>query len=168
MEVLRALLGPDMAYGALRAVDRVRAVDLDAVQSDQQAAVEALEGGQCAVLADGSEAKREQVGAAVRVQPVEQVADAVIARDGLHAEERVAIGAGVLLLHAALEFQKGRGLEEEDRQGTGSGIADGIARVAAAPRIRQRDSGSAEGVQQSVQNMFHSSCFVGAECVCQL
>ena len=138
------------------------------IWTPSQAAVETLEGGQRAVLADGIEAEREQLGEALGVHAIEQVADAVIARDGLHAEERVAIGAGALLLHAALEFQKGRGLEEEDRQGAGSGVAEGVARVAAAPGIRQRDSGSAEGVQQSVQNMFHSSCFVGAECLCQL
>ena len=45
MEVLLGLVGPDVADGALRAADRVRAVDLEAVERDQQAAAEALEGG---------------------------------------------------------------------------------------------------------------------------
>ena len=168
MEVLLALVGPDMADRALRTADRVRAVDLDAVQGHQQATAETLERGQGTLLADGVEAEREEVGKAVGVQPVQQVTNAVVTWDGLHTEERVAIGAGALLLHAALEFQEGRGLEKEGRQGAGSGVAEVVAGVSAAPGIRQGGSGSSEGIQQAVQNMFHSSCIDRTESLCQL
>ena len=84
LEVLLALVGPDMADRALRTADRVRAVDLDAVQGHQQATAETLERGQGTLLADGVEAEREEVGKAVGVQPVQQVTNAVVTWDGLH------------------------------------------------------------------------------------
>ena len=74
MEVLHGAVLADMAGGALGAVNRVRAVDLEAVQSDQQATAEALERGQGPVLAERVEADREQLSEAVGAQPVEQIA----------------------------------------------------------------------------------------------
>ena len=135
-KALLGLVGPDMADGALRAADRVRAVDLDAVKRDEQAAAEALERGEGTLLADGAEAEGEQLGEAVGVHTVEQIADPVGAGDGLHAEERVAIGAGGFPLHAPLEFEEGGGLEEGDREGAGSGVGGVVALVAAPARIR--------------------------------
>ncbi len=64
-----------MADGALRAADRVRAVKLDAVESDEQAAAEAFERGEGTLLADGAETEGEQFGEAVGVHTVKQIAD---------------------------------------------------------------------------------------------
>ena len=100
------------------------------------------------------------------VQAVEQIADPVVAGDLLHAEERVAIGAGGCLLHAPLEFEEGGGLQEEHREGAGSSVGGGVARVAAPAGIRQRSAGPAEGVQQTVQNIVHSSCIEQCESLC--
>ena len=155
MEVLLGLVSPDMAGRALRAADRVGAVDLDAVQSDEQAAAEALEGGEGALLADGVEAEGEQVGEQSGVRTVEQIADAVVAGDGLHAEEGVAVGAGGVLLHAALELEEGGSLEEEGGEGAGSGVGEGVALVGAATGIGQARGGLAEAVQEGIENGGH-------------
>ena len=101
------------------------------------------------MLADRVEAEREQLSEAVGDDPVEQIADAVVAGDGLDAGERVAIGAGGYLLPAALELQKRRSLEEQDPQGAGSGVGEGVTLVAAAAGMGQGDRRAAEGVQQA-------------------
>ena len=101
------------------------------------------------MLADRVEAEREQLSEAVRADPVEQIADAVIAGDGLDAEEHVAIGAGGYLLHAALELQKRRSPDEEDPEGAGSAVGEGVTLVAAAAGIGQGGRRAADGVQQA-------------------
>ena len=55
MEVLLGLVLADMAGGALLATDGVGAVDLEAVEGDEQAAAEALEGGEGTLLLQGVE-----------------------------------------------------------------------------------------------------------------
>ena len=149
METLHGAVLADVAGGALVAVNRVRAVDLETVQSDQQATADTLERGQGSVLAERVEVEREQLSEAVGAQPVEQIANAVIARDGLDAEERLAIGARGFLLHPALELEERARLEEEDRKGAGNGVGEGVALVAAAAWIRQGGCCSAEGVQHA-------------------
>ena len=146
MEVLLGLVLADMAGGALLATDRVGAVDLDAVEGNEQAAAEALEGGEGTLLLQGVEAAGEQVGETVGVEAVQQIADLGIAGDRLHAEEGVTVGTGRLCLHAALEAEEGGGLEEEGRKGAGGGIGDGIALVGAAAGIGERGGGLAEAV----------------------
>ena len=61
MEVLLGLVGADMADRTLGTADRVRAVNLDAVQGDQQTPAEALERLQGALLAQRVEAQREEL-----------------------------------------------------------------------------------------------------------
>ena len=134
-------LGPH----GLRAADGVRAVDLDAVEGDEQAAAEALERGEGTLL---------QVGEAIGVHTVEQIADPVVAGD-VHAEEGVAVGAGGLLLHAALELEEGGSLEEEGGEGARGGVGDGVALVGAAAGIGQTRGGLAEAVQQGIENRGH-------------
>ena len=111
VEVLLALVLADMAGGALVAVDGVRAVELDADESDEQVAVEPQEGCEGAVVAEGVEAEGEEVVEGGRVATIEQIADVIVARDAVHAEEGVAVGAEGLIEYAALEVQEGRGLE---------------------------------------------------------
>ncbi len=130
-------------------------MDLDAVEGDEQAAAEALERGEGTLLADGAEAEGEQVGEAIGVHTVEQIADPVVAGDGLHAEEGVAVGAGGLLLHAALELEEGGSLEEEGGEGARGGVGDGVALVGAAAGIGQTRGGLAEAVQQGIENRGH-------------
>ena len=131
MEVLLGLVLADMAGGALLATDGVGAVDLEAVEGDEQAAAEAA---------------GEQVGEAVGVEAVKQIEDLGIAGDRLHAEEGVTVGTGGLCLHAALEAEEGGGLEEEGSKGAGGGIGDGIALVGAAAGVGERGGGLAEAV----------------------
>ena len=110
-------------------------MELDAVEGDEQAAAEAFEGLQGAVLAQGVEAQGEEVAEGLRIDAVEQVADLVVARDAVDSEEGLAVGAGGLVQHAALEGEEGGRLEEEDGEGAGSGVGQGVARVAAATGI---------------------------------
>ena len=117
-------------------------MDLDAVQSDEQAATEELERGKGASLADSVEAGREQVGEAIGGQPIEQIPDSVVTRDGLHTNECVAMGTGLFPLHAAQEPQTARSLEKEHREGAGSGIDEGNG-IVAAPAIGQGRGGLA-------------------------
>ena len=93
MEVLLGLVGPDMADRALRAADRVGAVDLDSVERDRNAAVEAEEGLEGPVVAGGSEAIGKQGGEAVGVVSVEEIPNGVVTRDVLDTEQGLAIGA---------------------------------------------------------------------------
>ena len=141
VEVLDGLVLADVAGGALGAMDGVAAMELDAVEGDEQAAVEAQEGVEAAVVAEGVEAEGEQVGAAVGVETVEQIADRIVTGDLADAEEGVAVGTGGLLLHAALEVEEGGGLEEERGEGAASGIGDVVALVGAGAGVGQVGGG---------------------------
>ena len=98
------------------------------------------------MVADDVEAEREEGG--------EQVADVVVAGDGLDAEERLAVGAAGLLLHQALESEEGEGLEEEGGEGAGGGVA----LVGAVAGIGQIGGGLAEAVQDGFENGGRISC----------
>ena len=131
MEVLLALVGADVADRTLSTADRVRAVNLDAVQGDQETAAEALERLQGALLAHRVEAQREELAEGLRREAFQQIPNLVVAGVVLHAEQGLTIGVGVFLLHAALEAQEGGGLHEKYREGAG----DGVAGVASLTRI---------------------------------
>ena len=151
VEELLGLVLADMAGRALLAMDAVRAMELDPVEGDEQAAVEAQEGVEAALVADGVEAEGEEIGEEGGIETVEQIANTVFTRDLADAEEGVAIGAGGLLEHAALEVEEGGGLEKERGEGAGSGIGDGVALVGAGAGVGQRRCGLAERVQQRIE-----------------
>ena len=77
----------------------------------EEAAVEAQEGVEAPLVADGVEAEGEQVGEQGGVESVEQIPDLIVTRNLADAEERVAVGAGGLLVHT--------GAGSRGRRGTG-------------------------------------------------
>ena len=80
MEVLLGLVGADVTDRALGTADRVRAVNLDAVQGDQEAAAEALERLQGALLAQGLETLWEELAEGLRRDAIEQIPDVGITK----------------------------------------------------------------------------------------
>lgn len=116
------------------------------------------------MLANRVEAEREQLSEAVGADPVEHIAGAAIAGDGLDAEGLLAIGAGGSLLHATLELKARRSLEEEDPEGAGSGVGEGVTLVAAEAGMGQGGRRAAEGVQQATSDTFHSCFARGSPC----
>ena len=113
-------------------------MDLGTVESDEDAPVEAQEGGEAAALAQ----QREQGGGA---DAVEQVADAVVGGDGAHAEQGAAVGVAAAVLHAALA------LEEEGGEQAGGGDGDGEERVGAGAGVGELVGDKPEGVDQGLQ-----------------
>ena len=97
--------------------------------SEQWIWMPSIEGGEGALLADGVEAEGEQVGEQSGVRTVEQIADAVVAGDGLHlALEREVSSA----------YRRRR-----------------VALVGAATGIGQARGGLAEAVQEGIENGGH-------------
>ena len=141
-------------------------VELDAVESYEEAVVEAQEGGEGTVLGEGVEAGREERVKGIGGAAVEQGADAVVGRDALDAEQRLAVGASLLFLHAALEGEEGRVLHEEGGEGAASGIGDGVALVEAAPGIGECGGGLADAQQGieglGTESLGHIPSFKGA------
>ena len=120
-------------------------MNLDAVQGDEEAASETQEGLEGALVAQGVKAQWEEVAEGIGSDAVEQVADLVVAGNALDAEEGLAVGAGGLLLHAALEVEEGGGLQEEEGEGAGSGVGQRVALVATRTGIGQGGGRLAEG-----------------------
>ena len=166
VEVLLGLVVADVAGRALGTADRVRAMNLDAVQGDEQAASETQEGLEGALVAQGVKAQWEEVAEGIGSDAVEQVADLVVAGNALDAEEGLAVGAGGLLLHAALEVEEGGGLQEEEGEGAGSGVRQRVALVATRTGIRQ---GRPSGGRRPGGILKHSAYFMFREAaLCQL
>ena len=163
VEELLGFVLADMAGGALLAMDGVRAMELDPVEGNEEAAVEAQEGVEAPLVADGVEAEGEEVGEQGGVETVEQIPDLIVTRNLADAEEGVAVGAGGLLVHAALEVEEGGGLEEERGEGAGRGIGDGVALVGAGTGIGQGGGGLLEAVQKGIE---HSGIGNGGHILC--
>ena len=163
MEELLGFVLADMARRALLAMDGVRAMELDSVEGDEEAAVEAQEGLEAPLVADGVEAEGEEVGEEGGVETVEQIPNLIVTRDLADAEEGVAVGAGRLLVHAALEVEEGGGLEEERGEGAGRGIGDGVALVGAGTGVGQGGGGLLEAVQKGLE---HSGIGNGGHTLC--
>ena len=134
-------------------MDFVGLVELDAIQRDEEAAIQAQEGGAGTVLGEGVEAGGEERVEGLGGAAVEQVADAVVGRDALDAEQGLAVGAGLLVLHAALEGEEGGGLQEEGSACTGGAVGDRELLVAAAPGIGECGGGLAEAGQQRIEGL---------------
>ena len=58
---------------------------------------------------------------------------------------------GLLFLHAALEGEEGRVLQEEGSECTGGGAGDGIALVAATAGAGESGGGGAEAAQEGIE-----------------
>ena len=164
VEVLFGLVLADMAGRALLAVDGIGAMELDPVERDGEAAVEAQESVEGTVVAGGLQAVSEQGGEVVGVVAIEKIANGVVTRNGLDPEQGLTIGTGGLLLHAALEVEEGERLEEERREGTGSGVGDAVALVRPAAGIGQGGGGLAEAGEERLKdgNGGHILCFKAA------
>ena len=141
-----------LATGAVRAVDLVGGMDLGAVESDEDAPVEAQEGGEAAALAQQREQGGEEGLEGGAADAVEQVADAVVAGDGAHAEQGAAVGVAAAVLHLALEAQEGRALEEEGGEYAEGGIGDGEEGVGAGAGIGELVGDKPERVDQRLQD----------------
>ena len=143
--------------------DPFGAMELDAIEG----AEEALEGGEGAVLGEGVEAGREERVEGSGGAAIEQGADAVVGRDALDAEQGLAVGAGLLFLHATLEGEEGGVLQEEGSEGTGGGVSDRELLVEAVPGIGECGGGLAEAAQQGIEGLGierldHTPSFKGA------
>ena len=149
VEVLRGPGLADVAGRALVAMDGVGVVELDAIERDE----EALEGGEGTVLGEGVEAGGKECVEGLGGAAVEQVADAVVGRDALDAEQGLAVGASLRVLQAALEGEEGGVLQEEGSEGTGGGVGDRELLVAAAPGIGECGGGLAEAAQQGIEGL---------------
>ena len=112
---------------------------------------QALEGGEGAVLGEGVEAGGEERVEGIGGTAVEQVADAVVGGDALDAEQGLAVGAGLLVLHAALEGEEGGILHEEGSECTGGGVSDRELLVGAAPGIGEGGGGLAEAGEEGIE-----------------
>ncbi len=87
----------------------------------------------------------------------------IVTRNLADAEERAAVGAGGLLVHAALEVEEGGELEEERGEGAGSGIGDVVALVGAGTWVGHGGGGLVEAVQKGLErsgigNGWHILC----------
>ena len=78
-----------------------------------------------------------KVGEVLGVVTVQEISDLTVTRNLAGTEKGVAVGAGGLLVHAALEVEQGGGLDEEAGKGAGSGIVDGVALVEAGAGVGQ-------------------------------
>ena len=151
VEVLHGFVLADRAGGAVVAVDGIGALELDAVESDGEAAVEAQEGIEGTLVAGGLQAVGKQGGEVVGVVASEEIPDVVVARNVRDPEQGLAIGASGLLQHAALEVEEGGGLEEEGGEGAGGSIGEAVALVGAGPGIGQGGGDLAESVEDGIQ-----------------
>jgi hypothetical protein len=120
------------ARGALRAVNRLRAMVFGAVERHQQPPVEHPVRGQSIVSHDRLHEVHEQRRDMGRGNRIEQVANLLHARDLLDPEQRAGVVAPPRLLHPHLKIEKRRALHEEHRERTQSGIAHRVALVVAA------------------------------------
>ena len=149
VEALHGLVSAHVAGRALFATAGIRAtMHQDAVERDQEATAEAFKGLEGAFLAQGVEAQREELAEGIGSDAVEQVADLVVVGDVADAEESLAVGEGGLVLNAALEIEERRGLEEEQKEGAGSGLGDGVALVASVAGIGPGGGALGEGGQE--------------------
>ena len=140
-------------------------MELDAIEGDDEAAVEALEGGEGSVVGEGVEAGGEERVEGIGRAAVEQGADAVVAGDALDADQGLAVGAGLGVLHGALEGKEGGILHEEGSEGRAGGVGNGVAHVGAGAGIGECGGGLAEAGQQGIEGRSHipSSKEVGAK-----
>ena len=106
-------------------------------------------GGEGALVAEGVGAERE---GDVEGAGVGQVADAVVGGDALDAEQGMAVGAGLLVLYAALEGEGGGILQEEAGESAGDGGGDRELLVIAAAGIGESGGGVAEAGWHGIED----------------
>ena len=99
-----------------------------------------------------SRQRRKRFGEVFGVVTVEEISDLTVTRNHAGTEEGVAVGAGGLHVHAALEVEKGGGLEEEAGEGAGSAIGDGVALAGAGAGVGQGGCDPAEVVQKGIEH----------------
>ncbi len=143
------MIALDLAVGALarlaaRARDPLAAEILGPVEGDEGSAAEPAEalphGGFEQQLLHALKAGREQSG----IGAVEHVADVIVGRDFLDAEQGLAVRAALALLQRPLEGEERRALHEEHGEGRKPEI--GHADITAATLARVREGG-ADGLQ---------------------
>lgn len=114
------ILGLAVGQGAgraLRAMDRLGAVVLGAVERHQQAPIQDPMRRQLPGVLQGPDEVDEHRCQMRRRDRVEQVADLLGARNLVHAKQRTGVVAPALLLHPPLIIQERRTLQEEHREG---------------------------------------------------
>ena len=146
VEVLVSPLLAAAAGAVLVTVDLVGFPALDAIESDEQAAGEALEGVQAlALLQDAQQAQEQGAEGGGAGDGVEQGADAGGPWDGLQAAEGPAVGGRMELQRSALEAPQGGALQEEAGEGTEDGGAEGVLQVGAVACVGEGGDGGARG-----------------------
>ncbi len=103
-----------------------------AVQRRKEAAGERPVGLQRTALVEGLDDLEQQRREGWRGNPIEQVADLLVAGEAMHPEQRRGVVASALLLHPGLVVEKRRALSEEHRKGGEPGVLHRVTRVVAA------------------------------------
>ena len=111
---------------AVRAVDPGRAVVLGAVQRDQHARAQALEGREPARALQLGDHVLEHGTKVIGRDWVEHAADVTVAGDAAHPEQGVSVGAAVPGLKLALVGEKRGALGEEHREGGQTEVGHGV------------------------------------------
>ena len=134
-----------------------RAMKLSAVQRDQASLAQPAKRLRSSkLLSQHRQYRVKRTIERLRRNPVQALANVVVARNPSHPEQRgrtaVAIAA---LSHSPLVRQKRRRLHEEHRKGRHGNVAEAILRVPAAARIRQLFDASAHLGNQNIHHRIH-------------
>ncbi len=154
----KGMITLDLAIGAfarqaMRAGDLVAAEIFAPVEGDEGSVAEPAEGfahrgleqQPFRVLEAGREPRRGRI--------VEHVADVVVRRDLLDAEQGLAVRAPVAFLQPALERKEGRALHEEHRKGRHTEIGHGDVSAPTLARVRKSGANGPQARQQRRQNL---------------
>jgi hypothetical protein len=136
VEVLGGLAGTG-AGRAGRAVDLGRAVVLGAIQRDQHARAQALEGREPARALQVTDHLVEHGKQVIGRDRVEHAADVAVTGDAAHPEQGVGVGAAVPGRKLALVGQKRGALGEEHRERGQAEVGHGVGGVVAPARVRE-------------------------------
>lgn len=137
---------------ASRAVDRLGVEELRTVERHQQLAMHTAEVFQIPFIEEQPHAGLVDALQASGGNPVEYVADLVVAWYRLHSEEGSAVVVALVLLHRALEAEKRGALREEDAEGRLHHVAHARTEIATATIIGGQADGRCEEREQSAED----------------
>ena len=139
-----------LAVRAARAAQIPAGEELGAVQRDQKTPVEPAKSRQPTALRQRSERIGEQGKQMIRADRIEHLADVIVGRDLVHAEQRPAVRPVAAVLQRALMSQEGRALHEKHRERRQPYIGHGIAAVVSRAFVGKRRAAFAKGAYQRI------------------